>query len=78
MAVFICSKAAFDQILCDFLNELFDCWVQTLNIIAFLALTNIITTSTLLTVPLSRLICYNKLLVVYENKKIQIYVTISE
>jgi len=78
MAVFICSKAAFDQILCDFLNELFDCWVQTLNIIAFLALTNIITTSTLLTVPLSRLICYNKLVVDYENKKIQIYVTISE
>ena len=30
MAVFICSKAAFDQILCDFLNEFFDCWVQIL------------------------------------------------
>jgi len=68
MAVLICSKAAFDQTLCDFLNEFFDCWVQILNIIAFLALTNIITMSTLLTVPLSRLICYNKLVVGYEKK----------
>lgn len=78
MAVFICSKPAFDQILWDFLNEFFDCWVQVLNIIAFLALTNIITMSTLLTVPLPRLMRYNKLVVGYENKKIQVYVSISE
>jgi hypothetical protein len=44
----------------------------------FLGLTNIITMSTLLTVPLSRLICYNKLEIGYENKKIQIYVIISK
>jgi len=78
MAVFICSKAAFDQILCDFLNEFFDCWVQILTIIAFLALTNINTMTTLLTVPLSRLNCYNKLAVDYEENKINIYVVISE
>jgi len=78
MAVFICSKAAFDQILCDFLNEFFDCWVQILTIIAFLALININTMTTLLTVPLSRLICYNELAVGYENKKIKMYVIIRE
>ena len=72
MAVFTCSKAAFDQIHCDFLNEFSDCWLQILNIIAFLGLTNIITMLTLLTVSLSKLIYYNKLVIGYENKKIQI------
>jgi len=34
--------------------------------------------TTLLTVPLSRLNCYNKLAVDYEENKINIYVVISE
>jgi len=34
--------------------------------------------TTLLTVPLSRLICYNELAVGYENKKIKMYVIIRE